>query len=207
MLCSLLLCILAKSGKDLQPKLALSIRAHRKQIDDPIQHNTPSDYCSNRNVVSPEGQHQIERRDLERDKNRLVQLRALASAIKVYIRSIPTKKFHPAMNPYASSTHLLPMRTHPPTTGMNTVISAMQLFASARMPQYSANAMNKLPGPPSTRPHAMDTNSAVPIDPPIAIHWIWRLDKRRCKPSTISVGWAVPTFASLVVNAGEALSS
>lgn len=43
------------------------------------------------------------------------------------------KKFQPAQNPKASSTHLPAIRMNAPLTGMNTAISAMQLLTSARI--------------------------------------------------------------------------
>lgn len=179
--------VVCKRSRDLQPELRLPVCAHGEQIDDAIEHDTHCHDGSHRNIVPPESQYQVQGRNLEWDQNSFVQLRTPLAPPPVTHSSRLTKKFHPAINPYASSTHLLPMRTHPPTTGIKTLISAMQLFASASIAQYPAKAMNKLPGPPSTRPQPMDTNSAVPIDPPIAIHWMWRFDSRRCSPSVTEI--------------------
>ena len=65
----------------LQPKLTLPIRPHRKQIDNRIQHNTPRHHRRNGYVVPPKREHQVQRRDLERNQHRLVQLVSSATSI------------------------------------------------------------------------------------------------------------------------------
>lgn len=47
----------------------------------------------------------------------------------------------------------------------------MELLTKPRMQLYRVYAMSRLPGPPFTKPLAMEMNVAVPILPPMAMSW------------------------------------
>jgi hypothetical protein len=61
-------------GVVLQPELALSIGPDGEKIDDGVEDNASSHHCSNRNIVSPVGQDQVEGGNFERYKNSLIEL-------------------------------------------------------------------------------------------------------------------------------------
>ena len=100
------------------------------------------------------------------------------------------------MNPQASSTYLAAMRINPPLTGIYTVISAMQLLTIASTILWRINASSKLAGPDSLSVEPMVTKMAVPIEPPMAISWIWRLPRVRWRPLSMLLPDMVPVWVS-----------